>query len=206
MHYRPGDTFSYEFVVTDATGALVTPSAGPTPTVTVNGTTDDWGTWTVTAVATGHYRISATIPSDLTDPSRVAVMISATVDGLATARIVNFTIDRAEVDMWLVEGAEPLGADPTVPTAAENAAACEALIVPQVNPAAVHAYKIGGIEAGRLAYWGALSTLANGVIPADQATDGNYRLVMGSTARIKAVLPGDGTRAITVLAQPAIGS
>jgi hypothetical protein len=90
MFYAPGQTFHAEFITTRfSTGAAFDATGTPVATATRNGTDDSGFVLTVTKMAgTGRYKVSGTVPSSYALHDRVQVSITATVDGVAKAGIV----------------------------------------------------------------------------------------------------------------------
>jgi len=81
---KSGQTWAGVFSTLDATGALATPSVGPTGTLYIDGSSDSA---TVTITGSNPYKFSVTLPS-LTAGQRVDMYITATISSIATAGIV----------------------------------------------------------------------------------------------------------------------
>jgi len=81
---KSGQTWAGLFYTRDATGALATPSVGPTGTLYIDGTSN---AATVTITGSNPYKFSVTLPT-LTAGQRVDMYITATISGIATAGIV----------------------------------------------------------------------------------------------------------------------
>lgn len=84
MLVKSGQVWTGNIVCKDATGALATPSVGPTGTLYVNGTANGA---TVTITGSNPYKWSVTLPS-LSAGDTVGMYITATISGIATAAIV----------------------------------------------------------------------------------------------------------------------
>ena len=81
---KSGQTWAGLFYTRDATGALATPSAGPTGKLYVDGVANSA---TVTITGSNPYKFSVTLPS-LTAGQHVDMYITATISSIATAGIV----------------------------------------------------------------------------------------------------------------------
>ena len=81
---KSGQTWAGLFYTRDATGALATPSVGPTGTLYIDGSSD---AATVTITGSNPYKFSVTLPT-LTAGQRVEMYITATISSIATAGIV----------------------------------------------------------------------------------------------------------------------
>ena len=81
---KSGQTWAGLFYTRDATGALATPSVGPTGTLYIDGSSD---AATVTITGSNPYKFSVTLPT-LTAGQRVDMYITATISSIATAGIV----------------------------------------------------------------------------------------------------------------------
>ena len=84
MIVKSGSVWNGLFVTVDATGALATPSAGPTGKLYVDGVANSA---TVTITGSNPYKFSVTLPS-LTAGQHVDMYITATISSIATAGIV----------------------------------------------------------------------------------------------------------------------
>ena len=84
MIVKSGSVWNGLFVTVDATGALATPSAGPTGKLYVDGVANST---TVTITGSNPYKFSVTLPS-LTAGQHVDMYITATISSIATAGIV----------------------------------------------------------------------------------------------------------------------
>ena len=84
MTVKTGSSWAGTFVTLDATGALATPSAGPTGKLYVDGVANSA---TVTITGSNPYKFSVTLPS-LTAGQHVDMYITATISSIATAGIV----------------------------------------------------------------------------------------------------------------------
>lgn len=89
--WKPGDTFRVDFTTSNqSTGAAADADSTPTFTIYRNGN-DDTSTWTDAAVAniaTGHYRLSGTVPATYADEDQIVVVVAATISTVATKQIV----------------------------------------------------------------------------------------------------------------------
>lgn len=95
MLYKPGDSYFGEFIVSHPTTSAAT-NADSTPSATMvqNGVDDEAVTLTVTNVETGRYKITGTIPSEYTAGDVIQVVVTATVNSINAAGIVdNFILD-----------------------------------------------------------------------------------------------------------------
>lgn len=81
---KSGQTWTGLFVTKDATGALVTPSAGPVGTLYVNGVAN---AAVVTISGANPYVFTVTLPT-ITAGQSVSLYVTATVGGIATAWVV----------------------------------------------------------------------------------------------------------------------
>jgi len=84
MIVKSGSVWNGLFVTVDATGALATPSAGPTGKLYVDGVANSA---TVTITGSNPYKFSVTLPS-LTAGQHVDMYITATISSIATAGVV----------------------------------------------------------------------------------------------------------------------
>ena len=84
MTVKTGSAWAGTFVTLDATGALATPSSGPTGKLYVDGVANSA---TVTITGSNPYKFSVTLPS-LTAGQHVDMYITATISSIATAGIV----------------------------------------------------------------------------------------------------------------------
>ena len=84
MTVKTGSAWAGTFVTLDATGALATPSAGPTGKLYVDGVANGA---TVTITGSNPYKFAVTLPS-LTAGQRVDMYITATISSIATAGVV----------------------------------------------------------------------------------------------------------------------
>jgi len=84
MTVKTGSAWAGTFVTLDATGALATPSAGPTGKLYVDGVANSA---TVTITGSNPYKWAVTLPS-LTAGQRVDMYITATIATIATAGFV----------------------------------------------------------------------------------------------------------------------
>ena len=84
MIVKSGSVWNGLFVTVDATGALATPSVGPTGKLYVDGVAN---AATVTITGSNPYKFSVTLPS-LTAGQHVDMYITATISSIATAGIV----------------------------------------------------------------------------------------------------------------------
>lgn len=82
MSFKPGDSFAFQFLVTDDTGSLVSADSLPTAKVLRNGVVDGTPAVTVSSVSTGFYRASGTIPAGYSGGDFVQISLSATVGGI----------------------------------------------------------------------------------------------------------------------------
>src|SRR5690349_10010471 len=85
---KSGQTWTGLFVTRDSTGALSTPSVGPTGTLYVNGTSNGAS---VTITGSNPYKFSVTLPT-LTAGDSVSMYVTATIATIATAAIVAYDI------------------------------------------------------------------------------------------------------------------
>ncbi|MCC6580072.1 MAG: hypothetical protein IT440_06485 [Phycisphaeraceae bacterium] len=95
MPYRPGDTLTTQFTTQRGdTGAASDADELPTAAVSRNGVDDSGVTPTVTNLATGRYRVQATIPETYQPGDVVQIVVSATVAGVTGVAVVDsFVID-----------------------------------------------------------------------------------------------------------------
>ena len=84
MIVKSGSVWNGLFVTVDATGALATPSAGPTGKLYVDGVANSA---TVTITGSNPYKFSVSLPS-LTAGQHVDMYITATISSIATAGVV----------------------------------------------------------------------------------------------------------------------
>jgi hypothetical protein len=90
MKYKPSQAYCKEFTTSrPATGAVYDATGTPTATANRNGTDDGAFSLTVTAIDTGRYKITGTIPSGYVDGDIVNVSVAATVDGVSAKGIVD---------------------------------------------------------------------------------------------------------------------
>jgi hypothetical protein len=82
--FQPGDAYGVSRTITGSTGALVNADSTPTAQMWRNGIYDSTVTVTVANPSTGCYSLSATIPGTYATGDRVAVLLLATVGGIAT--------------------------------------------------------------------------------------------------------------------------
>lgn len=84
MTVKTGQAWAGAFVTLDATGALATPTVGPTGMLYVDGVAD---AAVVTITDANPYRWSVTLPA-LTAGQRVEIYVTATIANIATAAVV----------------------------------------------------------------------------------------------------------------------
>lgn len=84
MSFKPGDSFAFQFTVTDANGALTNADGLPTGGVIRNGVQDAGVGVTVTSVSAGVYKASGTLPGTYVAGDFVQVALNATVGGTSS--------------------------------------------------------------------------------------------------------------------------
>lgn len=104
-----GQTIYRPFTTTDATGALAAPTVGPVAVLKRNGV-DTAEAVTVTAEATGRYRLTTAIPVGWALGDQVSVRITATVGGVAKEVTAHLgTVDAAVSTRSTYAGADTAG-------------------------------------------------------------------------------------------------
>jgi hypothetical protein len=87
--FRPGDSISVEFVVSNpSTGAAVNADALPTTVVVHNGTDTGAVSLTVTNVDTGRYLVSGTVPGGWLDGDTLNIVAEYAVSAVAMKKVL----------------------------------------------------------------------------------------------------------------------